>query len=446
MNTPVFDFLQKYNKHEFSRFHMPGHKGKGNMCEKFDITEIKGADSLFEADGIIMESEKNASSLFGTKCTLYSTQGSTLAIQTMLTLATSKVDNPIVIAVRNAHKAFINACVLLDIDVKWVFPEYVDGSITSGIFTPDDIENAIKTCERKPSAVYITSPDYLGRMAYLKPISEICRKYDVPLLVDNAHGAYLNFLDENIHPMNSGADMCSDSAHKTLPVLTGGGYLHISEKSDKSFSENAKSAMSVFASTSPSYLTLASLDLCNKYLDEKIKDDLKAIIPHINELKKQVEKFNFINCSDEPLKVSLYTLNTGLHGYEIADMLRESKIECEYADETHIVFMISTMNTPEEIKKLKDALISIKQPRIRLEAVRFNLTPPEKAMSIRKAGLSASEEISVDDALGRICSKVVVACPPGIPVVVSGEVINSDVIKILKRYSILTINVVKLEH
>ncbi len=445
MNTPVFDFLQKYNNDDFSRFHMPGHKGKGDLFEKFDITEIKGADSLFESDGILMESEKNASSLFGTSRTLYSTQGSTLAIQTMLTLATSNIDNPVVLAVRNAHKAFINACVLLDINVEWVFPEYIDGSITSGIFTPEDIENAIKDCERKPSAVYITTPDYLGRMAYLKPISEICMKYNVALLVDNAHGAYLNFLEDNIHPIYCGADMCCDSAHKTLPVLTGGGYLHISKSADKSFSENAKTAMSFFASTSPSYLTLASLDLCNRYLDEKIKTDLKKIIPHIDILKKLDEKYNYINCSDEPLKASLYTINTGLYGYEIADILRDNKIECEYADETHIVFMFSTFNTPEEIENLTKALISIKQPHIRLEAPKFILAPPQKAMSIRKAGLSDSEEISVDKALGRICAKVVVACPPGIPVVVSGEVINADTIKILKRYSILTINVVKLK-
>lgn len=443
MNTPIFDFVSKYSEAGFSRFHMPGHKGKGFLSEQYDITEIKGADSLFEANGIINESEKNVTKLFGTQKTLYSTQGSTLSIQTMLTLATSKVDKPIVVAVRNAHKAFINACVLLDITVEWVFPRYIDGNITSGEYTADDIEKSILNCERKPSAVYITSPDYLGRMADISSISKVCKKHGVTLLVDNAHGAYLNFLEDNLHPIALGADMCSDSAHKTLPVLTGGGYLHISKSADKSFAENAKTAMSLFASTSPSYLMLSSLDLCNKYLYENIRADLKNIIPYIDNLKKELSKSNFIVCESEPLKISLYTLNAGLYGYQVADILREKKIECEYADETHIVFMVSTMNTPDEIDNLKKELLSIKQPRIRLLPPEFSLEPPQKAMSIRKAGLSESEVIPTEQALGRICSKVVVACPPGVPVVVSGEIINENTIKILKKYSILTVNVVR---
>lgn len=444
MNTPIFDFLNKYNNDSFLRFHMPGHKGKGFLNEKFDITEISGADSLFEASGIIKKSEENASKLFNTQKTLYSTQGSTLAIQTMLTLAVAgdKNEKPLVIAVRNAHKAYINACILLDVEVKWIFPTYKAGSITSGDFSAEDIENAIISSDKKPSAVYVTSPDYLGKIADISEISKVCKKYGITFLVDNAHGAYLNFLEENIHPINLGADMCCDSAHKTLPVLTGGGYLHISKNANKTFAENAKTVMSMFASTSPSYLILASLDLCNKYLDENIKSDLAKIIPSIEILKQELVRAGFEILETEPLKLSICTLNKGLYGYELAQLLRDNKIECEYSDDTHIVFMFSGKNSDEEIDILKKVLLGIKTAEPLTYPV-FNLLSPKIEISIKKAAFSESEEIKTDDALGRICSKVVVACPPGIPVVVSGEVINEDVIKILKRYSILTVNVVK---
>lgn len=445
MNTPIYDFLKKYDNDNFLRLHMPGHKGKGFLNEQYDITEIKGADSLFEANGIINESEENASKLFNTEKTLYSTQGSTLAIQAMLTLATSKShdEKPLIIAVRNAHKAFINACILLDLDVKWIFPDYKEGSITSGQYSADEIEKSIITSDKKPSAVYITSPDYLGKMADVKAISSVCKKHKISLLVDNAHGAYLNFLKDNIHPINLGADMCCDSAHKTLPVLTGGAYLHISKSADKSFSKNAKSSMALFASTSPSYLALASLDLCNKYLEESIRKELEKLIPVINNLKRELKKFGLSVCDSEPLKISICTLNLGLYGYQFAEILRENKIECEYADDTHIVLMISTYNTIKEIEKLKKVLLGISKQQNPLDFPAFNFVLPKIKMSIRKAALSPSEEIETDKALGRICSKIVVACPPGIPVVVSGEVISENVIKILKRYSILSVNVVK---
>lgn len=445
MDTPIFDFVTQYKNSGITRLHMPGHKGKGDFCENMDITEIVGADSLLEARGIIHQSENNASTLFGTAKTLYSTQGSTLAIQTMLTLVSSRNKHegrPLIIAIRNAHKAFINTCVLLDLDVKWIYPAYHEMSITSGEFSPLNIEEAITSSYRKPSAVYLTSPDYLGKIADIKSISEVCKKHGVTLLVDNAHGAYLNFLEENQHPIALGADMCSDSAHKTLPVLTSGGYLHISKSADKYFSENAKSAMALFSSTSPSYLTMCSLDLCNKYLATNFREDLKNIIPHISNLKKALTERRYSLCSDEPLKIVIYTIKTGLYGYEVAEILRGEKIECEYADETHIVLMISPSNTFEEIDHLGNVLLNIEFRNKNISEPFADFETPPSKMSIREAALSLSEEIPVEKSEGRICSKAVVACPPGIPIVVCGEIITKKSIKVFKRYSIVSVNVV----
>lgn len=443
MNTPIYDFLIKYSNSHFSRFHMPGHKGIGKLCEKLDITEIKGADALFEADGIIAESEKNATELFSSQKTLYSVSGSTLCINTMLALACQGKDNPLVIAVRNAHKAFVNSCVLTGAEVKWVYPDYSQNSITSGIYTADDIEKAILSSDRKPACVYITSPDYLGFMADIKSIAYVCHKNGVMLLVDNAHGAYLNFLDKSLHPLALGADMCCDSAHKTLPVLTGGAYLHISKNADSSLYRNAKTTMGLFASTSPSYLILASLDLCNAYLDTRMRDDLADITAKLDTLKEKLCDKGFDIVGNEPLKLTVKTQNTGFSGIETAEIMRSNEIECEYADATHIVFILSTMTSQNDIEKLGKALLGMKFKKALLSDEKLYFDEPVRAMSMRKAVFSDSEQTAVENSSGHICSKVVIACPPGIPVVVPGEIIDSNIIKIFQKYSISHVNVVK---
>ncbi len=232
MDTPIFDFVQNYIKSNTARLHMPGHKGVSFLgCEAFDITEIKGADELYAPSGIIRESEENATRLFDTARTIYSAGGSSQSINAMLYLAYLRADKshrPFVLAGRNVHKSFIYALAKLDADAEWLYPEK-SSSICSCIVTAKSLENKLKELENKPFAVYITSPDYLGRMSNIEALAKVCKKYDIPLLVDNAHGSYLKFCEQDLHPISLGADMCCDSAHKTLPVLTGGGYLHIAK-------------------------------------------------------------------------------------------------------------------------------------------------------------------------------------------------------------------------
>ena len=443
MNTPIYDFLQKYADSDIIRLHMPGHKGK-IYCDPlstvypYDITEIKDADSLFEADGIIKESEENASKLFKTIKTVYSTQGSTLCIQTMLALAAKPKST--VIAPRNAHKAFINTCVLLDLNVSWIYPvqKKSEHNIVSYNYTISDIESSIIAAEN-PSCVYITSPDYYGRMADVRGIANLCKKYNLPLLVDNAHGAHLAFLEESQHPIALGADMCCDSAHKMLPVLTGGAYLHIE---NKKFLNNIKDTMALFASTSPSYLTMCSLDLCNNYLEETIRGHLADAISCLNDIKKRLSTVYTI-VDSEPLRLTIFARENGLSGNTLADILRSNNIECEYSDEGYVVLLFSPLNSYEEFEEVYRVLFNVKMPRIRLEITEVELPHPKRAMSIREASLSENEEIPVAESLGRICGKTKVTCPPGIAIVASGELIDESCINILKKYSIFKINVVK---
>ncbi len=440
MNTPIYDFVKGYASGHTARFHMPGHKGREYLgCEPLDITEIGGADVLYSPDGIIKESEDNASSLFKTAHTFYSTQGSTLAIQAMLTLAVNgrKSDTPpTVLAARNVHKAFVNAAALLDFDVEWLYPEH-SAHICSTQISAEALDSALAT--QSYAAVYITSPDYLGNIADVKSLSEVCTRYGVPLLVDNAHGAYLAFTEPSMHPIALGAAMCADSAHKTLPALTGGAYLHVS-KDWAQYVDGARNALSLFASTSPSYLTLASLDLTNRYLADGYPAALRECIDRIAAIEGEID---IPVLSSEPLKMVFKCTDFGYTGNEFCEHLRTFGIECEFSDDTYAVLMLTPSNTSLELDLCRDALMAITpRPAIKDHA-EPSLAPTERVMSIRKAILSPHEIIPVEDAIGRVAATPTVSCPPAIPIVISGERITDSSVALFKRYGIEKIEVVK---
>ncbi|MCM1022945.1 MAG: aminotransferase class I/II-fold pyridoxal phosphate-dependent enzyme [Prevotella sp.] len=443
VTTPVYDFIKSYAESGTVRAHMPGHKGRSPVgcgfgeAFPYDITEIKGADVLFEASGIIAESEKNAASLFGTAAALYSAGGSTLCIQAMLAAVCGKGRS--FICGSNAHRSVMNACVLLGLDPCRLYPDYEDGSVVSGTVTAASVEKAIERFgDKNPACVFITSPDYLGRLAPVAEIAEVCHRRGLPLLVDNAHGAYLAFLEDSLHPIALGADMCCDSAHKTLPVLTGGAYLHVR---DERFVPELKRDMALFGSTSPSYLIMASLDLCNRYLAEDFRKDLAETVKRVSDFK---ERFPHLTVPDtEPLKVSFYAYPCGLRGYELAEQLRQSGVEAEYADETHAVLMFSASSTEEDFSKAAYAAERLMCPRILLRPPEFSVPEAARAMSPREAFFAARETVPVEKALGRTAAESVTVCPPCIPIAAAGEVIDENIIKILKSYSIFSVNVVQ---
>lgn len=442
MNTPIVDFVQNYTASNTARLHMPGHKGVSFLgCEQLDITEIKGADELYAPAGIIRESEENASSLFDTAKTVYSAGGSSQSINAMLYLAYLRADKsvrPFVLAGRNAHKSFIYALAKLDADAEWLYPERSD-SICSCIITADILEKRLNTLDRNPFAVYITSPDYLGGICDVASLAEVCRKYDIPLLVDNAHGSYLKFCKNDMHPISLGADMCCDSAHKTLPVLTGGGYLHIAKNDKYGFAKNTVNAMAVFGSTSPSYLILQSLDLCNRYIDEKIRNDIESCTERVEELKRIISNKGFKNVSDEPLKI---TVDLRGYNFDFAEYLRNNGIEFEYADRDFAVLMFSPQNADDDFERIKSAFENLDIKR-HSDPKSIEIEIAERVMTIREAIFSESEEIDIQSALGRVCASPTVSCPPAIPIAVSGEEITDKHIELFKRYGIEKISVIK---
>lgn len=440
MNTPIFDFVQNYSASNIIRLHMPGHKGKPVIgTEPFDVTEIKGADSLYEASGIIAESEANASHLFGSGKTVYSTEGSSQCIKAMLFLAMQAGGSKTVVAGRNVHKSFVHAAALLDLDIVWIWPDEGTDSICSCIVSDEKLDNVLSGLSEPPAAVYITSPDYLGGGSNISGLASVCHRHGTILAVDNAHGAYLHFLPKPEHPMDLGADICCDSAHKTLPVLTGGAYLHISKYCHKLLSLDVKAAMGMFGSTSPSYLILSSLDAANDYMSKSFSVQLAQTVETLSSVKAVLSAHGWEVVNSDPLKLTVRADNC----VELAERLRAFGVECEYADPDYLVLMATPQNSDEEFEILAAAMCNLeaKKPVARVLPV----IKTERVMSIREAVFANQETVSVDEADGRVCASPVVSCPPAIPVVVSGELITREAISVFKYYGIETIMVIKKE-
>lgn len=436
ISTPVCDFVRDYAASAPVRLHMPGHKGRGPLgCESLDITEIRGADDLYHPEGILARSEENASRLFDCR-TVYSAEGSSLAIRAMLYLAYTRSGcKGRCLAGRNAHKSFLHTAVLLDFPISWL---WAGDSYLSCPVTAETVEAAILAEKEKPFAVYLTSPDYLGNLAPVGEIASVCHRHGVPLLVDNAHGAYLKFLPRSLHPMDLGADLCSDSAHKTLPVLTGGAYLHMGPDWT---TEEAKAAMALFGSTSPSWLILQSLDGANPAM-ERLPGDIAALAPHIAALKGALLAHGFALVGAEPLKITVHAAKFGYSGEEMAEILEKQGIFCEFADGDFLVFMLTPRNTPEELDRLRAALCAL--PRgVRQEEPPIALARPKAACTPRQAAFAPRETIPVENSLGRILALANVSCPPAVPIVMCGEEIDEAAREALCRCGIEEVTVIK---
>lgn len=489
METPIFDFVKRYADSNPVRAHMPGHKGRGIILKekaaefsgiyKYDITEVDGADYLSAPCGIIAESERNAGQLFGCD-TFYSTEGSSLCIRAMLYLVKKSAEQagrkPHILAGRNAHASFVNACAILDIDVDWIMPletesyescsvekEYIEGYIAEILqetLNNKKNDNPGSIASRSvPDALYVTSPDYLGNMLNIEELAEVCHEHGMLLLVDNAHGAYLKFLKKSAFPIDLGADICCSSAHKTLPVLTGGAYLHISKSTDSFFAENARQALSIFASSSPSYLILQSLDLCNEFLANKaLKEKLyRETAKRVNRLKKHLGEIGYSLEGTEPLKITIDLMYLGIDGNTVSEMLKDDNIIAEYHDETHIVMMFSPANTDDDFLKVETDLTKIREATngaftmdshkktesaiaksdfpymvSRLhnpdKANTKRMPQPIRSMTFKDAMMARAEYVDIKDSLGRIMAQPVLSCPPCVPLYVYGEVIGEDIL------------------
>ncbi|MBQ1846675.1 MAG: DegT/DnrJ/EryC1/StrS family aminotransferase [Clostridia bacterium] len=436
MKTPICDFARDYVSRRALRLHVPGHGGKG-VFEEYDLTEIEGADDLFHASGVIKQSETNAGRIFGMP-TYYSTEGSSLCIRAMLRLAcvyaVRNGKKPHILAGRNAHRSFFSAAALLGFDVSFIYSK----SYLECVVTPDDLLGFIEK-NGIPTALYVTTPDYIGNITPLSGLSEICRKYGILLIADCAHGAYLKFDSSLRHPADLGADLCCASAHKTLPVLTGGAYLHASDRFAES---DVREALSLFASSSPSYLILQSLDAVNPYLYKGFASDLKRTKKNVYEMKARLSDRGYVFSGDEPLKTVIKPKSYGYTGTSLADILRKNGIECEFADPDHLVMMIPAGVDGSDLSRLENVLSAVPMKK-EIKKAPPELDAPKRILGIRDAALAPSTDLPVRECIGKIASGVSVGCPPAVPVVVGGELIDESAVAVMKYYGIKTCRVLK---
>lgn len=447
METPIVDFVNAYRQSGVSRLHMPGHKGRGPLgCEDLDITEISGADALYQADGIIARSEKSAAALFGTAATFYSTEGSSQCIRAMLYLAVlhaaPRGGRPVIVAARNAHQSFVLAAALLDAEIVWLWPEESPFSLCRCEVSRGQLERVLRALPRPPAAVYVTAPDYLGSMPDIAALAAAAHRFKVPLLVDGAHGAYLKFLPNSAHPIDLGADLCCDSAHKTLPVLTGGAYLHVGPQAPADFVENGKRALALFGSTSPSYLILQSLDLVNRRLAEDYPKLLASCAARLENLRADLRGDGWRVAKSDPLKLTISAAESGWDGRDLTALLRRGGVECEYADPDFVVLMATPENAEQDFVRIRSALG--RNPRLGpLRRPCPHIAPPETVCSPREAVFSPGESVPAAQAVGRILAAPTVGCPPAVPVAVGGERIAPDAAGVFAYYGISSVQVIR---
>ena len=450
MNTPICDFVRTYSGRNPIRFHMPGHKGRAADPERdrmplyaADITEVDGADVLYAAGGCIRESEEHAARLFGSTRTLYSAEGSSLCIRAMLYLAVMQAKlqgrRPKIAAGRNAHRVFLETIALLDLDVEWLGG---GGDLLRAEISAEELKRLFADPLTAPAAVYITSPDYLGNCTELEALSELCHRHNALLLVDNAHGAYLKFLEHSKHPLDRGADLCCDSAHKTLPVLTGGAYLHASRLCPEELLGMMERAMALFASTSPSWLILQSLDACSARLAADYPARIRKTAGELRHVKQNLLEQGWEMTGDEPLKLTICPKSRGYTGTELAGVLQEKGIVCEFSDPDYLVLMVTPENTGEELEQLIAELARLPR-RTPIESRPPHTGHPIPVLRPHEVLFLPFERIPAEESVGRILASPGVSCPPAVPIVLCGERIDDKALELFRYYGIETCDVVK---
>lgn len=435
--------IEEYLKSGYSRFHVPGHKGDSEFGLPYDVTELDKTDDLYNSHGPIKRLENLVSGVYGSGFTIFSTQGNTLCIQTMLHLVFRNGGKLIV--ARNCHRSVVSTMGLLGITPVWV---------RVGCDENVNCEDILDKLKKNPDAkaVFVTSPDYFGRMVDIRKIKSLCG--DIPLLVDNAHGSHLVFFDS--HPIALGADIVADSAHKTLPVLTGGAWLHVSKRfSDlaKIKYEDAKESMKVFGSTSPSFVVLVSLEKCALWLKEHAREEFFKLKDRVDKIRKKAKSIFLSYPIFDPVRITLETFRLGIFGEILYDFFIQFKITPEFVSGGTSVLIPSPFNSDTDWNRLESCInyiykVSSLKRGLNLKfksslSEKYDYDEPKSKLSIRDSMFSEFETVKVEESEGFVCAQIVSSCPPGVPVLVPGELIDKSKISQMKEMNIERIRVVK---
>ena len=446
--------LEEYYNKNYLPMHMPGHKRNVKLLGeklpyKIDITEISGFDDLHHANGLIKNIENKARKIYGSKRSFILVNGSTCGILAGIRSVINFGDK--VLIARNSHKSVYNAIELNNLNAIYISSKInkygIDGNIDV-----KEIEKKIKE-NKDIKLVVITSPTYEGVINNIKSIVSIAHKYNIPVLVDEAHGAHLRFMDNlyNKEALNSGADIVIQSLHKTLPALTGTALLHIQGELVRE--ENIERELSIFETSSPSYILMSSIEECldiliyKEELFKEYENNLKYFYKETKKLQKlkilgnEIENKEYYDFG----KIVIITKNTNITGKELADILiKEYKIELEMSSIDYVLAMTSICDTKENFIRLLNALEEIDKKLENKEEKenKIEIVLPEKKMNILDAiKNNNSKYLNYKETEGKISKEYIWIYPPGIPLITPGEIINKEIIQKINDYKNANIEV-----
>ena len=448
MNTPLYNKLVKYSESKLP-FHMPGHKfgvaaefSKINMA-RLDNTEVMGMDNLYEAEGVIKESMELMADFYGSKQSIFLTNGATAGILTSI-LSTCKEGDEFIVA-RNTHHSVWSALLLSGVSPIYIWPEYEAKEGIVGEISKDTIELAL---EQYPNCkgVIIVSPTYEGVVSDIRGIAHIVHQYEKILIVDEAHGAHFNLSKKfPASSISQGADIVINSMHKTLPALTQSALLHIG--SNRVSYENIVNALRMVQTSSPSYIMMGLMDYARGYMQQNknmIENEfIEPLIEIRRQLKEELSKLRLIELSQgryDISKIVISTVHTNIDGYDLADKLNEEfGIMVEAAVEDYIILMTTMADNYNTLVQLKRALVIIdKNLIIKTPKSNIYISMNEKislGKNPRKVFYNEKEWINLEDSIGYVAAKNIMLYPPGIPIVAIGEMINESDIQFIKAVS-----------
>ena len=460
--TPLIDGLKKYISEKNIRFHMPGHKAKDemksltNLIPEIDVTEVKGVDNLHNATSIIAKSQENAARVFKSKQTFYSVNGTTGGIYAAVNSQTSPGDK--VLISRDSHKAVYQSLVLGRLECDYVYPKYdEENNMIIGI-EPKDIREKLSK-DRDIKVVVINYPTYYGVCSDIKQISEIVHEFRAILIVDEAHGSHLSFhSDLPESSLELGADIVIQSTHKTLPAFTQSSMVHVG--TDRVDIEKLKLNMSIFQTTSPSYILLSSIDYAVDYMERFGYKSLDRIIKKIDQITcnlkkiKRVKIYNGEDIKDKPFdfdKTKFLFKIDGIIGTRLEEILREDyHIQVELSDHYYCLALITPLDDLEDLEKLKQAIadIATKNEYINQEykekSVDIRNMIPKILLEPHKAFYSDKTSVQLEESVGKISGEFIIPYPPGIPILVPGEEITTQIVDYIRCLKLENIEILGL--
>ncbi|MET3700037.1 arginine/lysine/ornithine decarboxylase [Bacillus oleivorans] len=446
---PLYNALQRHIQTNPISFHVPGHKGGLLYQEKSrllaaDVTEITGMDDLYHPSGILFESQKLLTDLYNSDQSLFLVNGSTVGNLAMIYGTCSEGD--VVLVQRNSHKSIIHGLMLAKVHPVFLEPEYEqEWGIAKGI-TANTLAEALKQYP-EAKAVILTYPNYYGMADPIEDLIQQAHAINIPVLVDEAHGAH--FLGKEPFPrsaLQGGADIVVQSAHKTLPSLTMGAYLHIREGLVNV--ESIQQALSILQTSSPSYLIMASLDYARSYLGTFTMEDFqfwKTYKEHINECLVKIRGIDlYQNPYTDPLKITI-RLSNGESGQMLQRLLEEQGIYPEFSDPANVLLIFPLFKKEQETEALtyldllagtlkKISLHTIEKPRLKPLIWSRGSQVKTPVITISQAKAAEKKWVPLAEALGKVSGGMIIPYPPGIPLIMPGESIRPHHLEGLKKF------------